>query len=244
MQRTKTSADARVAAHSGGDARDETTRDRILAASLRVFATRGFDGARTRDIAELADANLGLIKYYFGDKEGLWKEAVARAFRELGEELAVALAPREDGDERAQLEEVVRRFVRFVARNPAFMQLMNDEGKRDTPRMRWLADGFVRPLFEVMRARVESAQAHGILPRVPAVSVHYIALGAMGLAFSESAECRYVTGVDPTTEEFAERHADAVLQLLMPEARATARARTPRAPRAGTARSGRRRGQR
>ena len=37
------------------------TRERILAAALEVFAERGFDGARTRDIAERAGANLGLI---------------------------------------------------------------------------------------------------------------------------------------------------------------------------------------
>jgi AcrR family transcriptional regulator len=56
------------------------TRERILAAALQVFAERGFDGARTREIAERAGANLGLIKYYFDSKEQLWKAAVARAF--------------------------------------------------------------------------------------------------------------------------------------------------------------------
>ena len=56
------------------------TRERILAAALAVFAARGFEGARTREIADRADANLGLIKYYFNDKERLWKAAVSRAF--------------------------------------------------------------------------------------------------------------------------------------------------------------------
>jgi AcrR family transcriptional regulator len=41
-------------------------RERILAAALEVFAEQGFDGARTRDIAERAGANLGLLTYYFG----------------------------------------------------------------------------------------------------------------------------------------------------------------------------------
>src|SRR5207244_7142507 len=62
-------------------------RERILAAALQVFAEQGFDGARTREIAERADANLGLIKYYFDGKEQLWKAAVTRAFAELQADL-------------------------------------------------------------------------------------------------------------------------------------------------------------
>ena len=116
-----------------------STQERILAAALDVFAERGFDGARVRDIADRAGANLGLLTYYFGDKEQLWKAAVARAFAELGAELGGVLLD-EGGDDLAALERIVRHFVRFVARRPAFMQLMNDEGKRDGERMRWLAD--------------------------------------------------------------------------------------------------------
>jgi AcrR family transcriptional regulator len=68
-----------------------STQDRILAAALEVFAERGFDGARMRDIAERADANLGLLTYYFTDKQELWKAAVTHAFAELGAELTEVL---------------------------------------------------------------------------------------------------------------------------------------------------------
>ena len=141
---------------------EATTRERILAAALEVFAERGFDGARVRDIAERAGANLGLLTYYFTDKQQLWKAAVASAFAELAEELGGVLGP-DGGDELADLERIVRHFVGFVARRPAFMQLMNDEGKRDGPRMRWLADTHVRPLYEGMRRRIERAQSRGLL---------------------------------------------------------------------------------
>jgi len=92
---------------------------------------------------------------------------------------------------------------------------MNDEGKRDGPRMRWLADHHVRPLSDALRRLVEAAQARGALPPVPAVSLHYIALGAAGLLFSQAPECLYVTGVDPTAEGFAEAHADALVRILL-----------------------------
>ena len=190
-----------------------STQDRILAAALEVFAERGFDGARMRDIAERAGANLGLLTYYFTDKEELWKAAVTHAFAELGAELSEVLPS--GGDDVAALERIVRRFVGFVARRPAFMQLMNDEGKRDSARMRWLADTHVRPLYEGMRQRIERAQARGVLPKMPSVHLHYIVLGAAGLIFSQRPECRRIAGVDPTDPAFAEAHADAILRLLV-----------------------------
>lgn len=191
------------------------TQERILAAALEVFAERGFDGARVRDIAERAGANLGLLTYYFGDKEQLWKAAVTRAFAELGTELGGLLSGDERGDDLVELERTVRHFVRFVARRPAFMQLMNDEGKRDDARMRWLADTHVQPLYAVICARIARAQAHAVLPPMEPIHLHYIVLGAAGLIFSQRAECRRITGVDPTEPAFAEAHADALLRLLL-----------------------------
>ena len=95
------------------------------------------------------------------------------------------------------------------------MRLMNDEAKRDSPRMRWLADRYVRPMSEVVRAHVERAQAEGLMVSVPPASLHYLILGAAGLIFSQAPECKYITGVDPTEPEFAERHADALIALLI-----------------------------
>lgn len=207
--RGRTRRPAREEAGAGG------ARERILAAALEVFAEQGFDGARTRDIAERAGANLGLLTYYFGGKLELWRAAVAAAFSELARELGAEDPGDGAADERARLERLLRRFVHYVARRPAFMRLMNDEGKRDGARMRWLADHYVRPLAEGLRRLVEAAQARGALPPIPPVSAHYIALGAAGLVFSQAPECAYLTGVDPTDDAFAAAHAEALVRLLL-----------------------------
>jgi AcrR family transcriptional regulator len=197
-------------------AADDTTRGKILATALQVFAERGFEGARTRDIAEQAGANLGLITYYFQNKETLWREAVTCAFAELERELSEAMASHVAADPRLQLEQLARHFVRFVARRPEFMRLMNDEGKQDSPRMRWLVDRFVRPMHLNLRALIEAGQARGFLPQVPVESLHYILLGAAGLIFSQAPECLRITGVDPTSEAFAEAHAAALIRIFAP----------------------------
>ena len=59
---------------------DETPgrRERLLTEASRIFALKGFDKASTREIAQAAGANIGLIAYYFGDKLGLYREVMMR----------------------------------------------------------------------------------------------------------------------------------------------------------------------
>lgn len=53
----------------------EPTRQKLVLAALKLFAEKGFDGASTRDIADAAQANISAIRYYFGDKAGLYRAA-------------------------------------------------------------------------------------------------------------------------------------------------------------------------
>lgn len=73
----------------GARQRGEDTRRRILETALSLFAAEGFDSASTRAIAEQAEVNLPAIQYYFGNKEGLYRAAIAH----IGEQAAQAIAP-------------------------------------------------------------------------------------------------------------------------------------------------------
>lgn len=48
-------------------------RNRLLHAALHLFVEKGFSKTSTRDIAQTAGVNLAAIKYYFGDKAGLYR---------------------------------------------------------------------------------------------------------------------------------------------------------------------------
>ncbi|MEM1139082.1 MAG: CerR family C-terminal domain-containing protein [Pseudomonadota bacterium] len=54
----------------------DETRDRLIKAGLEVFGAHGFAGATTRQICQLAQANVSAIPYYFGGKEGLYRAVV------------------------------------------------------------------------------------------------------------------------------------------------------------------------
>lgn len=55
------------------------TRDRLLAAAVQLFAERGYDGVRVRDIAERAGVTTGAIYAHYPDVAALLADAAGRA---------------------------------------------------------------------------------------------------------------------------------------------------------------------
>jgi AcrR family transcriptional regulator len=54
-------------------------RGQLLLAALRLFAEKGFAKTSIRDIAQAAGANVAAIRYYFGDKAGLYRTVFTEA---------------------------------------------------------------------------------------------------------------------------------------------------------------------
>ena len=101
--------------------RGEDTRRRILETALQVFATEGYEGASTRQLAERAGVNLPAIQYYFGSKEGLFRavidsiiERTEQHMEPLAGEVQAALA-RADTPRDVLLELLCRMLEAFVS---------------------------------------------------------------------------------------------------------------------------------
>jgi AcrR family transcriptional regulator len=63
-------------------ARDER-REQIVAAALRLFATRGLGSTRIGDIAREAGMSQGLLYHYFASKEAIYAELIRQAFERM-----------------------------------------------------------------------------------------------------------------------------------------------------------------
>ncbi len=58
--------------NTGGYARGDETRQRIIDSAIVLFGELGFEGASTRAIARHAGVNTPALQYYFENKEGLY----------------------------------------------------------------------------------------------------------------------------------------------------------------------------
>ena len=201
------------------------SRERILRAALAAFAQDGFEGSSTRDIAAQAGVNHGLIPYYFGTKQKLWQAAVDLAFGDMKAGLDVLLADASITSDRERAERLIHAHVRFVARHPEFVRLMHDEGKRRGPRMRWIVDRHVKPLYAALTTLLERGRQQNTL-KFDFAPLHffYLVAGSVGVIFHQAEECKRVSGVDPFDPAVIEEHARAVAWMLLgpPDEQATA----------------------
>lgn len=190
------------------------SRDALLAAALRAFAEKGFGGTTIRDIAARAGVKHGLIRYHFGNKTQLWKAAVDMAFSQLALEFE-QIAQDAGSDAAASGRRMISGYVRFAARHPEFVCLMNEEGRRHGDRMRWIVDRHVKPLYAKVSALLRAGQAQGFLSTtLSPAHFHYILAGSAGLIYQQAPECRRLTGTDPFDEAAIEEHVRSVEELF------------------------------
>lgn len=70
-----------------GSRRDESTKNRLVAAAAALFAERGFHATSVRDIARRAGANVASGHYHYGSKKALYLEVLRDQFRSIRDEL-------------------------------------------------------------------------------------------------------------------------------------------------------------
>lgn len=94
-------------------------RTRLLRAALDCFLADDYHHVTTRVIAEKAGANVSMIRYYFGNKEGMYEEMI----RETMEPLLDVL----DGQVLSSVEgfgEFLRLYYQTMAARPEFPKLI------------------------------------------------------------------------------------------------------------------------
>jgi AcrR family transcriptional regulator len=105
-----------------GTGTEPATRERVLVAAERLFATRGVDAVSVRDITEAAGANLAAVNYHFGSKRGLVVAIVERRADQLAQRRSELLDELEAADS-VELRSVIRAMVlptaELVAADPS-----------------------------------------------------------------------------------------------------------------------------
>ena len=105
-----------------GDSLQETSdsvRERLLKAALDCFLDDEYHKVTTRLIAERADANISMIRYYFGNKEGLYEEMIRDTLSPLLDVLDGTMLSTVDG-----FAEFLRLYYDTMAKRPEFPKLI------------------------------------------------------------------------------------------------------------------------
>lgn len=202
------------------------TCDRLVEAALHEFAEKGFEGASTRAIAARAGVAQSALPYHFTTKDALWRAAADRIFSLLQEQFQARITGLDGVDAETRMRLLLLDFIRFAAAHPELHRFMLQEGTGPSERLSWLVATHIRPVVDFFRNAVGELKASGRSLPGPPDHLFYMVIGLASTPYALAPEFQLTTGKNPFSKKMIEAHADAVLQLLLPDS-----ARTPRGKR-------------
>lgn len=194
-----------------GDANTET---KIKEAAKRVFLANGYEGTKTRQIAEEARVNIALVNYYFRSKEQLFKAIYMETFASFFGTLTQLL------NEATPLEvkvwKVMDKYTDFLLDNPLMPRFILTEFSKngaDLFKNLNVKDVFASSrLSQQLRQEAEAGTIRAIEP------LHFIMLLMSNIAFPFIARpmIDYIGGFDDAGfREFTESRKAMIPEMIM-----------------------------
>jgi TetR/AcrR family transcriptional regulator len=144
---------------------DLDSRGAILKAARTVFARSGFDGASTREVADIACVNNAMIYYHFKDKVELYRAVLVNSFSVLDRiwehEIFRGNAP-----VREKIEKYIEEFIRFQHSNDDLRRICSMELVSCGENCRWLGKHLYSKSYEKLAAILKAGMKSGELKKV------------------------------------------------------------------------------
>jgi AcrR family transcriptional regulator len=155
------------------------TRDRILEAARRLFASQGFDGTTTRELAQKAGVAEGTLFRHFSNKKAILVEVATEGWVEILTDLLTELS--EMGSYKA-VAQVMRRRMWNMQKNAdmmrvCFMEVQFHPDLRDRIQLE-----VVGKMTDVAEAFFQTAMDRGIYRQMDAKLVATVFLGMFAIA--------------------------------------------------------------
>lgn len=129
----------------------------LLAAAFTMFAERGYDSTTLRELARDLGVSHNLLNVRFGLKANLWRAAVD--WRMADASTTVVAAFDGDGDAEQRLRDLVRRFCEWATENRDIVAISYHEGQRDSWRLEYIVQTFIRPFQIRLDALIDEVRA-------------------------------------------------------------------------------------
>ncbi len=97
----------------------------ILTAAEMLFCSAGYEGTSTRQIAKQAGANMAMINYYFGSKEGVFMGIMTDRIASFAVQLQTI--SEEETTSIEKLHRIIEGLVDRILANVSFHRMMNRE---------------------------------------------------------------------------------------------------------------------
>ncbi len=95
-------------------------RDNLITAARGLFTALPYDKVSTRMLADRADVNVAMIRYYFGNKAGLFEAMVRDTIEPVKKQVSQFVA---EGNQK-ELKDIMRAYYQTMSSAPMFPRLI------------------------------------------------------------------------------------------------------------------------
>jgi AcrR family transcriptional regulator len=200
-------------AHPRATARNSTAEKLLVAASELMIARNATDVSLS-DIAQQSGVNAALVKYHFGNKDGLLLALLARdaATETANLEYLLAQPITPTAKLKLHIAGIMKAYYRFPYMNRLIHLLLHESSAEAADEV---AKFFVAPLLDFHRRLLAEGVAAGEFRRVDPVLFYTSLIGACDhLFFGRHAISRAI-GVGPVTDEVCRDYVAHVEMMLL-----------------------------
>lgn len=190
------------------------SREKLLEAAGELMIERGSADISLNDIAARSGVNSALVKYYFGNKAGLFmallRKRLAPGMAELRHLLAMSLSPQDKL--RIHIGGMVNTYFHYPYVNRLMHELAADKGGNYG---QLIAQEISVPVAEAQRAILEEGRATGAFREVDPLVFYFMVTGACDQLFYGRHQALHVFGIKAIDESLKRRYVDEICNNLL-----------------------------
>jgi TetR/AcrR family transcriptional regulator len=197
-------------------ASDQDSRALLPDAASQLLNERNTIDISLSELATHSGLNSALVKYYFGNKEGLMlallKRDAEKSLRELEHLLDLPLTPED------KLHRHIAAVIDTFHRSPYLNRLLHamlDDRNSDTDSAKQITEFFVKPFVRLQRKLLDQGVKAGRFRNVDPMFFYVSMLGACDLIFNARFTLRAVFRVPRITDDLRARYIDHVTQMVL-----------------------------
>lgn len=130
-------------------------KDHIIAAAEKLFALRGYDSTSIRDICQEAEVNVAMVNYYFGSKDGMFREMVEQKASFMRGKLEALVADKTITPIRKMEIAIEHQVNRMFQHKPFTMVVIREMSKDSENSLRNLLQEIFLPNMKLLRSIIK-----------------------------------------------------------------------------------------
>lgn len=195
---------------------DFNARERLLDTAGQLMGDRHATDVSLSELAEHSGLNSALVKYYFGNKDGLLLALAERdgavALRDLQQLLQQDLSPTEKL--RRHIGGIINNFYRRPYLNRLLHSLL-DSRRADSAAARQITKTFIDPVLELQRELLDQGVRAGEFRSIEPMLFYVSVLGACDHLFNARYALQHFSGRSTVSDAVRERYVAHVIDIFV-----------------------------